>query len=141
MKQLIGSFIIGLALFSAELNAKCLAQKPGEAYRPCNDVIIMGPPKPDYTLTALTPTTESNSEKDFIKEARDSSMDMLAIASEKYGAGLISKEQFLEIALQVGKMAEYAKKNSTQSSADCLNTGLTGSGCSKEAMASLAPKK
>ncbi|AUN97613.1 hypothetical protein DOM21_13355 [Bacteriovorax stolpii] len=62
-------------------------------------------------------------EDEYIKQASESAMNMLAEATAKYKAGQITKEQFLEISLQAGQMASY--KNQGR----CLNMGLTGTGC------------
>lgn len=62
-------------------------------------------------------------EDEYIKQAAESAMNMLAEATSKYKAGQITKEQFLEISLQAGQMASYKKQG------QCLNMGLTGTGC------------
>lgn len=82
--------------------AKCTADHVG----PCNDVFI------DEVLPS-----SAIIEDNYIKEARDSSIDMLRVATQKYKTGKITKEQFLQIAIQVGTMADYAAKS--------INGGLT----------------
>lgn len=50
---------------------------------------------------------------DYIKTANNSSTSMLIEASAKYKAGKITKDQYVEIALQVSQMADYYNKANT----------------------------
>jgi len=59
---------------------------------------------------------------DYIRGAKDSSVDMLIKASEKYKTGAITKEQYIQIALQVSQMAEYYNKVITPAEAASKNT-------------------
>lgn len=64
---------------------------------------------------------------DYIKEVKDSSIEMLITASAKYKSGIISKDQYIQIALQVSQTAEYYNKNKKLPEADSSKkTSLVG---------------
>lgn len=61
----------------------------------------------------------------YIRSVKDSSIEMLIKASEKYKSGLISKEQYITVALQVSQMADYYNKTSAPSIAPTANVAAT----------------
>jgi hypothetical protein len=69
---------------------------------------------------------------DYIKGVKDSSIEMLITASAKYKSGIISKDQYIQIALQVSQTAEYYNKNKKQAEVDSSKkTSLVSQGSSK----------
>nr|BDT27734.1 hypothetical protein BHI3_12000 [Bacteriovorax sp. HI3] len=71
------------------------------------------------TTAAVAPTSSSSvGNMDYIKSVTNSSIEMLIEASKKYKAGSLSKDQYIEVALQVGAMADYNKKVDTATKAN-----------------------
>lgn len=69
---------------------------------------------------------------DYIKGVKDSSIEMLITASAKYKSGIISKDQYIQIALQVSQTAEYYNKNKKLAEVDSSKkTSLVGHTSSK----------
>ncbi len=66
-------------------------------------------PQTQKVATAAIPTN-SVGNMDYIKSVTNSSIEMLIEASKKYKAGALSKDQYIEVALQVGAMADYNNK-------------------------------
>lgn len=54
---------------------------------------------------------ENSNQEDYINGARESVINMLIQATQKYKQGALSKEKYIEVAMQVGAMAEYANRN------------------------------
>jgi hypothetical protein len=79
---------------------------------------------------ANTPAVSSNSDIigkgddniNFIKETKDSSVNMLITASAKYKNGEITKDQYVQIALQVSQTADYYNKVNVPNSPAAVGT-------------------
>lgn len=80
------------------------------------------------TTAAKTPVISSAKNNiDYIKEANNSSIDMLIKASKKYKDGEITKDQYVEIALQVSGFANYTNKVTSETKANGGSTGAAAS--------------
>ncbi|MDO9182982.1 MAG: hypothetical protein Q7U04_11270 [Bacteriovorax sp.] len=68
-------------------------------------------------------TSQTASEQiNYIKQTKESSVDMLIQASAKYKSGAISKDEYVQIALQVSQTADYYNKVSTSVAATGIST-------------------
>jgi hypothetical protein len=78
--------------------------------RPEKTALVQASPKPETKPAISVLDNSSISNLDYIKSAKDSSVDMLIKASKKYKDGAITKDQYIQVALQVSQMAEYYNK-------------------------------
>lgn len=84
-------------------------------------------------VNALSRSDVSNME--YIRSAKESSIQMLIAASEKYMAGAITKDQYIKIALQASQMANFSNKlNSPIGTETC-----SGPNCANNATSASAP--
>lgn len=146
MKQNLLLTLLFAALYSSNGLAKCADGTPD--CPPCMDVIAIPSTNNEYPAEKLKEDqakaalekagkeTKFVADKDYLNEAKSSAIDMLIIAAAKYKEGTITKDQYIEVANQVSKMAEYANSNSSESK--CVNMGLTGN-CEKLVVS--VPKK
>lgn len=73
------------------------------------------------TGKAPAPTAVDNSSNvDYITGTKDSSVNMLAEATKKYKSGKLTKDQFINIALQVGQTVDYANQTTGQNPSETI---------------------
>lgn len=76
---------------------------------------------PRVELTQGTLTAEEIDNMDYLKVATNNSLDMLIAASQKYKEGTITKDQYIEVAFYVSKMADYYRKVTLGTSTNAQN--------------------
>lgn len=87
--------------YKALTGANIIHQKVAESNEPVKEVIKRSVAHSDSKIENA----------DYIKEVKDSSIEMLISATKKYKSGIISKDQYIQIALQVSQTADYFNKN------------------------------
>lgn len=66
--------------------------------------------QPTARAAIVPPPSSDGNNIDYIKAVNNSSIDMLINASKKYKEGALTKDQYIEVALQVSGMADYTNK-------------------------------
>ena len=59
----------------------------------------------------------SSNQEDYINRAKESAINMLIVATQKYKQGALSKDKYIEVAMQVGQMADYSNKINEENTA------------------------
>lgn len=69
-------------------------------------------PNGEAALNLKKLASESRGEKDFSLRLKERALEMQVDATQKYKKGSISKNEYVEVAMQVGAIAEYVSKSS-----------------------------